>query len=60
MSLSRGKVNQANEILFTFPRLLQLLCDTCLKGSPRWDKAFGDIEFLGGRIGVVKASIGQS
>ena len=59
MSLSRGKVNQANEI-FTFPKLLQSLCDTCLKGSPRWDKAFGDIEFVGGRIGVVKASIGQS
>ena len=47
MSLSRGKVNQANEILFTFPKLLQSLCDTCLKGSPRWDKALGDIEFWG-------------
>ena len=41
--LSRGKANQANEILFTFSKLLQSLCDTCLKwvfpvGTKHWGK----------------------
>ena len=44
--LNRGKVNQANEI-FTFPKLLQSLCDTCQKGSPGWDKALGILSFGG-------------
>ena len=45
--LNRGKVNQANEILFTFPKLLQSLCGTCQKGSPGWDKTSGIWSFGG-------------